>query len=152
LSNARPAARPRDQQRARVYAWEDIEVAPHGADPVPFDRLQPMVDAIWREMGLRFPPAIEPLPRQSRSLRADATRLRLRLPDPVPSWLLLHELAHAMTSTHEGASDGHGPRFMGLYLQLLDRYLRLPLARLAPGLRQAGIAFDTAARPVFLDE
>jgi hypothetical protein len=33
-----------------------------------------------------------------------------------------------MTSTHDGASDGHGPRFMGLYLQLLDRYLRLPAA------------------------
>jgi hypothetical protein len=141
----------RDRQRARVYAWEDTHVAPHGQDLLPFSAAQPMVDAIWAEMGLRYPPAVEPLPRQSRRLHADANRLRLRLPAEWPSWLLLHELAHAMTTTHDGASDGHGPRFMGLYLQMLERYLRLPAATLAASLVEAGIDWDPAARPVFLD-
>jgi hypothetical protein len=145
-----PAPRRADRQRGRVYAWEDVHVAPHGPDLLPFASLQPMVNAIWAEMGLLYPPAVEPLPRQSRRLHADATRLRLRLPDPVPSWLVLHELAHAMTSSHDGASDGHGPCFMGLYLQMLERYLRLPGPVLAASLRQAGIAFDPRARPVFL--
>ncbi|MFC7554740.1 hypothetical protein ACFQU7_24785 [Pseudoroseomonas wenyumeiae] len=94
---------------------------------------------------------MEPLPPQSRRVQADANRLRLRLPPQWPSWLLLHELAHAMTSTHDGASDGHGPRFMGLYLQLLERYLRLPASALAPSLAEAGIAWDPTARPIFLD-
>jgi hypothetical protein len=141
----------RDRQRARVYAWEDAHVAPHGRDLLPFAAAGPMVEAIWAEMGLRYPPAVEPLPPQSRRVQADANRLRLRLPPRWPSWLLLHELAHAMTSTHDGASDGHGPRFMGLYLQLLERYLRLPAAALAPSLAEAGIAWDPAAQPVFLD-
>jgi hypothetical protein len=140
-----------DRQRARVYAWEDAHVAPHGQDMLPFSAAQPMVNAIWAEMGLRYPPAVEPLPRQSRRLHADANRLRLRLPERWPSWLLLHELAHAMTSTHDGASDGHGPRFMGLYLRMLERYLRLPLSALAASLAEAGIEWDPAARPLFLD-
>jgi hypothetical protein len=143
--------RPADRQRARVYAWEDRHVAPHGSDLVPFAAVQPMVNAIWAEMGLRYPPSVEPLPRQARRLQADANRLRLRVPEQLPSWVLLHELAHALTSTHDGESDGHGPRFMGLYLQLLDRYLRLPAASLEASLLQAGIMFDLSARPVFLD-
>ena len=64
-----------------------------------FAQAQGMVDAIWAEMGLRFPPKVEPLPRQARSTVADADRLTIRLADASPSWWLLHELAHAMTST-----------------------------------------------------
>jgi hypothetical protein len=143
--------RPADRQRARVYAWEDAHVAPHGRDLLHFAAAQPMVNAIWAEMGLSYPPAVEPLPRQARRLHADANRLRLRLPKQWPSWLLLHELAHAMTSTHDGASDGHGARFMGLYLRLVARYLRLPEAALAASLAEAGIDWDPRAQPLFLD-
>ena len=94
---------------------------------------------------------MERLPGQASARQADATRLRLRLPEALPSWVLLHELAHALTSTAEGTADGHGPCFMGLYLQLLERYLRLPAASLLPSLRKALIEVDLAARPVFLD-
>ena len=141
----------RDRQRARVYAWEDRVVASHAPDLIPFSVAQAMVDAIWAEMGLRWPPKVERLPGQVTARQADATRLRLRLPEALPSWILLHELAHAMTSTAEGGTDGHGPRFMGLYLQLLERYLRLPAAALLPSLREARIEVDLAARSVFLD-
>jgi hypothetical protein len=141
----------RDHQRSRVYAWENRVVAPHAPDPIPFSGAQAMVDAIWAEMGLRWPPKVEKLPRQATVRQADASRLVLRLPEALPSWILLHELAHAMTSTAEGATDGHGPRFMGLYLQLLERYLRLPTSLLLPSLQEACIEVDLAARPVFLD-
>jgi hypothetical protein len=110
-----------------------------------------MVDAIWAEMGLRFPPKVTPLPRQARSTVADANRLTIRLADACPSWWLLHELAHAMTSTHDGRSDGHGPMFMGLYAQLLTRYLRLPIEALLTSVHAAGIETDHHAAPVFLD-
>jgi hypothetical protein len=114
----------RDRQRSKVYAWEERFVAPWDPSSISFAQAQGMVNAIWAEMGLRFPPKVEPLPRQARSTVADANRLTIRLADACPSWWLLHELAHAMTSTHDG-SDGHGPGFMGLYAQLLTRYLRL---------------------------
>lgn len=140
-----------DCQRARVYRWEDAVVAVSDISVVPFASAQGMVDAIWSELGLRYPPKVERLPRQARRLQADGSRLRLRLPATTPSWLLLHEVAHALSSTEDGASDGHGPIFMGLYVQLLTRYLRLSAPTLIQSATDAGIAIDPKARPLFVD-
>jgi hypothetical protein len=56
-----------------------------------------------------------------------------------------------MTTDHDGRSDGHGAKFMGLYVQLLTRYLRLPVDALLTSVRAAGIDLDHQATPVFLD-
>lgn len=141
----------RDAQRGRVYAWEDRVVAPRDASAVPFAAAQGMVDAIWAEQGLRYPPRAEPLPPQARRSLGDATRLAIRLPPLFQSWVLLHEIAHAMSSTHDGAGDGHGAIFMGLYVKLLAQYLRLSETELLAALRAAGIAVDPEAKPLFLD-
>jgi hypothetical protein len=82
---------------------------------------------------------------------ADANRLTIRLADACRSWWLLHEIAHAMTSSHDGWSDGHGKKFMGLYVQLLTRYLRLPMDALSASVHHAGIEIDHRTVPVFLD-
>ncbi len=142
----------RDHQRARLYAWEDSVVAPRDPSLIAFAQAQGMVDAIWREMGLRYPPKVERLPKQATARQADATRLILRLPEQVPSWILLHELAHAMTSMHDGVSDGHGPLFVGLYLNLLVRYLRLDQAVLLDSLEKVGVTINPAAQPIFLND
>ena len=122
-----------DHQRSKVYAWEERFVAPEG------------------EGGGGGGTKVEPLPRQARSTVADANRLSIGLADASPSWWLLHELAHAMTSGHDGRSDGHGPKFIGLYAQLLTRYLRIPSDALLTSLRVAGIEMDTRAVPIFID-
>jgi len=142
----------RARQRARVYAWEEHFIAPRDQTSIAFAQAQAMVDAIWADMRLRFPPKIERLPRQARCTVADATRLSIRLPQSIPSWLLLHELAHALSSTHEGRSDAHGPVFMGLYAQMLVRYLRVPVDVLAQSLAAASIEADLMAKPIFTDE
>jgi hypothetical protein len=141
----------RDRQRSKVYSWEERFVAPCDQSSITFGQAQGMVDAIWAEMGLRFPPKVEHLPRQARSTVADADRLSIRLGDASPSWWLLHELAHAMTSTSEGRSDGHGPTFTGLYAQLLMRYLRVPRNALLNSLHAAGIAINMQAEAIFMD-
>lgn len=63
----------RDNQRSRVYAWEDKVIAPLDPSSISFSAAQGMVDAIWLEMGLRHPPKVEPLPVQVRSRPADAS-------------------------------------------------------------------------------
>jgi hypothetical protein len=140
-----------DCQRGKVYAWEERFVAPYDPSTIVLAQAQGMVDAIWTEMGLCFPPKVEPLPRQARSTLADANRLTIRLADTSRSWWLLHELAHSLTSSHDGRSDGHGAKFMGLYVQLLTRYLRLPMDALLTSVHAAGIDIDPQAVPVFLD-
>jgi hypothetical protein len=56
-----------------------------------------------------------------------------------------------MTSTTDGYSDGHGPKFMGLYVLMLARYLRVPLDALATSLETAGIGVDIQPSPIFID-
>jgi hypothetical protein len=73
----------RDHQRGRVYAWEERFVAPRDPSSVAFGQAQGVVDAIWADMGLRFPPKVMRLPRQARATVADATRLVIRLSDTV---------------------------------------------------------------------
>lgn len=143
---------PRDAQRGRLYRWEDAVIAPSAAGgAVRFADAQQIVDGIWADQGLAFPPKVEPLPRQARRLQADASRLVIRLGPTSPCWQVLHEIAHAMTSTVDGDSVGHGPAFVGIYVRLLARYLRMPAQDLLVSLRSAGIAVDTQAVPTFLD-
>ena len=141
----------RDKQRSRVYAWEDAQVAPLDTSRIPFADAQGMVNAIWQELGLRYPPRVAPLPAQARTRLADADRLTIRLPALTPSWCLLHELAHCLTTTMDGQSDGHGPRFVGIYAQLLRQYLRLDEADLRLSLAAAGVEITLDARPAFVD-
>ncbi len=140
----------RDVQRARVYAWEERVVVPQDRSRIAIGAAQGMVDAIWSETGLLYPPRVEPLPAGIRRRLADADRLTIRLPPLTPSWCLLHEIAHAMTSDHDGRSDGHGPLFMGMYLQLLARYLRLDEARMRQSAAASGLRVAAHPRPVFL--
>jgi hypothetical protein len=116
-------------------------VAPRDPTTLPFLAAQ----------DLRYPPAVASLSRQARSTIARADRLSILLSDRTPSWCLLHELAHAMTSHADGRSAGHGPLFMGIYVQLLARYLRLDRQMLISSLRDARIEILCDARPVFVD-
>jgi len=141
----------RDRQRARVYAWEDRGVAPRDTSTLPYTAAKGMVGAIWADLGLRFPPEVDRLPGQARRLQADASGLLVRLPQTMPSLLLLHEIAHALSSTHIGESDGHGPVFMGLYIQLLGGYMRWCRDELLHSARADGIQISPDARPRFLD-
>jgi hypothetical protein len=78
----------RDHQRGRVYAWEKRFVAPGDSSSIAFAQAQGMVDAIWADMGLGFPPKVMRLPRQARARVADATRLLIRLPDTTSSCMV----------------------------------------------------------------
>src|ERR1700692_3956962 len=84
-------------------------------------------------MGLRYAPA----------------RLSILLAARTPSWCVLHELAHAMTSHADGRSDGHGPVFMGVYVRLIERYLRIDPQVLIDSLRDAGIEIAHDRPPKF---
>jgi hypothetical protein len=127
-------------------------VAPQNPGTIPFAAAGAMVAAIWAEMGLRYPPSVEKLSRNARVTLASANRLSLFLPDNTPCWCLLHEVAHAMSSTQDGSSDGHGAIFVGLYVQLLTRYLRLDRTDLLASLHAAKITVDPDSKPMFLDK
>lgn len=134
----------------RVYQWEDRVVAPLDRSVVTFANMQALVDHVWQGEGLRWPPRVRPK-RKSAATIARANRLAIEAPDELPSWILLHEIAHAMADAGEGDALDHGPDFVGLYLRLLVRYARLEETMLSASLRDAGIKWNPQARPAFLE-
>ena len=134
----------------RLYAWEDQVVGALDRSVVPFANMQALVDHVWTTEGLRWPPRMRPR-RATRAVLATGNRLAIEAPESLPSWILLHEVAHAMTSTADGGGAGHGPDFVGVYLNLLVRYCRLDRAMLERSLTEAGIRWNPAARPAFID-
>jgi hypothetical protein len=56
-----------------------------------------------------------------------------------------------LTSAVDGQSDGHGPKFTGLYVKMLARYLRLPVDASLMSLNAAEIEVDIRAQPIFID-
>ena len=134
----------------RLYAWENRVVAPLDRSVVPFEQMQAIVDHVWTAEGLRWPPRMRPR-KATRATLATGSRLAIEAPESLPSWILLHEIAHAMTSLADGRGAGHGPDFVGIYVQLLVRHCRLDQAMLADTLAQDGIAWNPQAAPAFLD-
>lgn len=130
-----------DPQARKLYAWEDAVVAPRDRSLVPYARLQGLVDHVWAEAGRQWPPRVRPLPRQARRTVARATRTAIECPPELPSWVLLHEIAHALTSDVGGGTAGHGPAFVAVYLDLLVRHSRLDRATLERSLDEAGITW-----------
>lgn len=134
----------------RLYAWENRVVAPLDRSVVPFERMQAIVDHVWAAEGLRWPPRMRPR-KATRATLATGSRLAIEAPQSLPSWILLHEIAHAMTSTADGRGAGHGPDFVGIYVRLLVRHCRLDRVMLADTLAKDGIMWNPEATPAFLD-
>ncbi len=124
----------RDFQKQRVYDWEDQHIGPRDTTPVPFEQIQHIVAYCW---PASHPPRIEPLPKLSRK-EGTGHRLRLRFPAdrPTRTWIILHEMAHALTY-----GDGHGPNFVAVYMQLVEKHLNIPLALLHYTARRSNVKF-----------
>lgn len=60
-----------------------------------------------------------------KAAQGDATRLTVRFREDrsTPTWVIIHELAHSLTTDLELGSALHGPDFVGVYMRLLDRFI-----------------------------
>jgi hypothetical protein len=132
----------KDYQRQRVYRWEDVVVKPHCPALVPFAKGQQYVDGVWLANGWERPPKVIPLPAQTRRIAAKATFGEVWLPQQIAGWIILHELAHSLTD------DRHGPNFVGMYIDLLERVEKLSRLITMYSLQQAGIDFNLGAQPL----
>jgi hypothetical protein len=129
-----------DRAARRLYAWEDAVVAPRDLSRVGFAQLQSLVDHVWQDAGRHFPPRVKPLPKQARRTVARATRTAIECPPELPSWILLHEIAHALIADVDGNGLHHGPDFVRTYVDLLVRHARMDRALLEGTLAAAGLA------------
>lgn len=142
----------RDFQKQRVYDWEDKYVGTeYGGDRVEFDNIQSIIDHVWKEMGLEYPPIAIMFRKNAKKL-GTSNRTHILFPQHASTWIILHEMAHSMTSDHElGSSDRHGPRFVGVYMKLLEKFMNIPSSYLWWSATESGVKFDRFAKPVYAD-
>lgn len=136
-----------DYQKSKVYRWESSF---NVGGWVPYDMAQSVINYIWADYGLSYPPKVQTLSRNA-NVEGKANRTVVYLQPNNTMLTILHELAHSMTSDLYGESDLHGPRFVGVYMKLLHKYLNIDLFEM---LKQAAIHkidVDYTANPVFVD-
>lgn len=139
-----------DYQKTRCYRWENTAMAPLGQALVALENAQAFVDHIWKGEGLEYPPRVV-LMNHSTVVGATGSRTTIQIPPVVKTWILIHEIAHSMSSTFDGASCGHGPTWVGLYIKLACKYMGGDMLALMTSARLAKVDFDISARPVFID-
>lgn len=148
----------------RVYRWE----ADARLDANDRSRLDPrtakvVLDHVWRDMGLLYPPLLEVNPTLNSS-SAYGNRHKITVGQQVNHVTLLHEIAHSMDVSVEtslgatalrpdsevGGGSYHDENWLGLYVDLLDKYLGGPCFNklwLMKTLHDAGLTFSLAPRP-----
>lgn len=112
----------RDYQRSKVYAWE------HKAVPtgrlVAYADIPDYVARVWAAEGLSYPPLVKPMPKQVTRWAGLGCRDSVWFPERgATERVILHELAHSLTSTLDGDTDRHGAAFVTRYMQLAAKHL-----------------------------
>lgn len=115
-----------DFQKSKVYNFENTFVAPFDKNKISFDSAQSIIDYIWSNEGFKNTP-----PKAIFKVRegsAYGSRMRIRLPNNLMyTWVVVHEMVHSIQDMagNEHLYDGHGPNFVGIYVDLLDKYLKI---------------------------
>jgi hypothetical protein len=125
----------RDNQRSAVYAWEDRMFGPPMRNNEPklsLEECHALMLRAWERYtsnGSRVPTIKDGRGRRRPCYRYDDHSIRLPKHARRPSQVL-HETAHAIVRRKLGETvASHGPEFMRLYMDLLERF-----AGASPGL------------------
>lgn len=141
--------RTRDNQRSRVYTWEEAACSAlmgrsiHDPEFTKLEQCEAFALPVWRKergrVGLagKVAPSVDgPSWGQTRALAHSDHRITL--PRWARSrWVILHELAHRLTPRDEA----HGPRFVGVLMGLLARWCDLDAHELMRMAEEHGVKF-----------
>lgn len=140
----------KDFQQNKVYAWEHSVILP--GQWVAYENCQSIIDYIWTDQGLANPPKVTPMSPNVTKWAGMANRLKVFLPkNGASTKTIVHELAHSMTMNVDGIGHLHGPRFVGLYMVLAEKYLNTPMALMMYVAREQGVKYDPYAKPAITD-
>lgn len=147
----------RDFQRQRIYDWEADYIDKIFPNTMEFPQIKPYVDKVWSGLGLMFPPAVKPLPRNSRRIAGDGCRMQLRFLDTYETFetTVLHEIAHALTmnSDNEVPNDSaHGAIFAGMFIELMVKFMNADRFMLWASANAHNIKFTRFQHPLIIDD
>jgi hypothetical protein len=132
----------KDPQRSEVYAWER------------------KLWSIWKNHGMRMEDARSLVAKMCRYYRIPAPALKMtedatwmgaawgdslievnkRVAKPT-GLMLAHEVAHVIQHAYGLKEANHGPLWLGIYMELLDKFMILPRCMTEPSARRARLKF-----------
>lgn len=141
--------RERDKQRSRVYEWERhvckrlLGTSINMPDFETLDECDEFARPIWRKERGRVGLARQHAPEIARPHWGQRSALahadhRITLPRWARSrWVILHEMAHRLTPRDEA----HGPRFVGVLMGLVARWMDLDATELMEIADEFGVSY-----------
>lgn len=141
-----------DRQRQACYRWEAafhnemFEQGKHNGF-TSVENCTKYVKIILNKEGITKIPAIRYTKRGSCSSATGDFKLKflVRSDNTIPVDTIIHELAHTIDSSrgrHHSVEAGHGPKFIGIYIDLLVRYTSMDRDYLERTARQHGLRID----------
>lgn len=141
----------RDFQRQRVYNWQDQYIKYEGRS-FTFDQLQAIVNQIWVDFHLLYPPKVVPLHKNSKNLgMADRNKIFFPEEGITTEATVLHEVAHSMLDLGELGGHQHNEFFVGLFMELLETYLGYEKLILFYTANKANVKFELNVKPIIID-
>jgi hypothetical protein len=135
-----------DTQQDKLYAWERRFIAPKDINPIDITIVKGIVNYVWLQEGLKYPPLVGLLSEKAKH-DGEGDRLEVNFKRRTYTWIVLHELAHSMTSLHDGKTNGHGAYYVGMYAQLLSRYMNIDLQFIKDTLDKYHIKYELDVKP-----
>ncbi len=136
---------PRDAQRQKVYAWERAHVWPLFADAthqLTLPACERLVQRVFQRYGQKAPKVYNGRGKRN----ASWSLYGIQLPRWArTTWVVLHECAHGLQHVFAPDDPHHGAAFMGLYLELLHRFGKVPRRQLQRSAQAAGLQVAWAA-------
>ena len=140
-----------DFQQRRVYAWEQKCIYPFDRNKVAASQAQSVVNYIWENEGLQYPPIVDLIDAKVKRWAGQACRTHIWLQPNVSTAVIVHELAHSLTMAIDDNMEGHGPKFVGMYMKLLEKYCNMNLLMLIHTAASHGIKTDLSVKPLFVN-
>ena len=135
-----------DSQVRQVYAWQNT--IRHEFDEISEAVIPHLISAACEYAGIKVPRLRYNVNMQSMAHYTPSTNV-ITLPGTSASWAhrtdtVLHEVAHAVHRAHPDRlhHQTHGPEFMLIYLDLLDKFTSHNFKELRAGARLHGIQVD----------
>jgi hypothetical protein len=140
----------REYQKSKVYKWEHKHL--HDGKRISFADAQAYVNEVWASEGLKYPPIIQEQAKQTRKWAGAGNREGIWIPiEGSCERVLLHELAHTLTMTIHGAPEAedsaHGADFVGMYIQLVSKYMGKSQFELWYTAKLEGVKFEMFVKP-----
>jgi len=129
----------RDYQKSKVYKWENKVVGPWDSQLLTDnDEIQDFINFVWVNEGFQNPPRVKDARKNSRTATGSRTEVVFP-PESKKRWIILHELSHSLNRIGYVECDRHGPNFVKIYVNLLEKHLYMNRLMLLYTLKESKI-------------